>query len=68
LLDLVNYLLKEFHTVKTNKTYALILNRVDGEESYVIGAFEAQSIAMHLEKKSNHLALAYDLFKILLNV
>jgi hypothetical protein len=28
------------------------------EESYVIGAFEAQSIAIALEKKSNHPALA----------
>jgi hypothetical protein len=29
----------------------LILNEVDGENTIVIGAFEAQSIAIALEKK-----------------
>jgi bifunctional DNase/RNase len=47
-----------------NGAYALILNEVDGERKLpiVIGAFEAQSIAIALEKKLSP-PLTHDLFK-----
>jgi bifunctional DNase/RNase len=48
-----------------NGAYALILNEVDGERKLpiVIGAFEAQSIAIALEKKLSPRPLTHDLFK-----
>lgn len=49
-----------------NGAYALILNEVDGERKLpiVIGAFEAQSIAVAMEKELKpHRPLTHDLFK-----
>lgn len=49
-----------------NGAYALILNEVDGDRKLpiVIGAFEAQSIAIALEKEIKpHRPLTHDLFK-----
>jgi bifunctional DNase/RNase len=45
------------------------LNEVDGERKLpiVIGAFEAQSIAIALEKEIKPRPLTHDLFKILQN-
>ena len=48
-----------------NGAYALILNEVEGDRKLpiVIGAFEAQSIAIALEKEIKPRPLTHDLFK-----
>jgi bifunctional DNase/RNase len=52
-MSLVKLSIKGISYSKHKTAYALILNEVDGERKLpiVIGAFEAQSIAIALEKK-----------------
>jgi bifunctional DNase/RNase len=52
-MSLVKLSIKVSYSQTQNGAYALILNEVDGERKLpiVIGAFEAQSIAIALEKK-----------------
>ena len=66
-MSLVKLTIKEISYSQTqNGAYALILNEVDGDRQLpiVIGAFEAQSIAIALEKEiTPPRPLTHDLFK-----
>jgi bifunctional DNase/RNase len=55
-MSLVKLSIKVSYSQTQNGAYALILNEVDGERKLpiVIGAFEAQSIAIALEKIKPH--------------
>ena len=58
------------HSVTQSHNYAVVLGEVDGQRRLpiVIGGFEAQAIAVAMERMSPNRPLTHDLFKNTLNI